>query len=148
MKSSLKRDFNDLKMLIFKSGFQESGFMHVGYSKGYLVESMVFSKEKMDALNIPEGILPQGAWVGFFFPDDADYKFIKSMKNPMFSIQGSAIKQEIEKSEGLGRMGGHSEGPGGMCYCPKCGYEMKHDTGEPCYDIACPKCGTKMDRKT
>ncbi|MHA1302897.1 MAG: XkdF-like putative serine protease domain-containing protein [Candidatus Heimdallarchaeaceae archaeon] len=148
----LKEDFYDFEngIYAFNLAFRESGFMHLGKAKGFLVESMVFSKEKMDALNIPEGTLPHGAWVGFFFPNDEDYNFIKSMKSPMFSIQGSAIKQEIDESllkDGLGRMGGDAKGPGGLCVCPKCGYKMTHETGEPCYDITCPKCGAKMDRE-
>ena len=90
-------DLDDLAngVYAFNLAFRESGFMHIGKAKGYLVESMVFTKEKMAKLNIPEGTLPQGAWVGFFFPDDADYAIIKSMKSPMFSIQGNAIKEEV-----------------------------------------------------
>lgn len=38
-------------------------------------------------------------------------------------------------------------GIGGICYCPKCGYEMEHHRSEPCYQIECPKCGEPMDRK-
>ena len=46
-----------------------------------------------------------------------------------------------------GRMGGLSLGPGGVCYCPKCGYEVEHIRGQPCYQMKCPKCGTSLTRK-
>lgn len=48
----------------------------------------------------------------------------------------------------IGRMGGEQAGgPGGMCYCPGCGYEEPHETGEPCDDKTCAECGAQMDRK-
>ncbi len=49
---------------------------------------------------------------------------------------------------GMGRGGGPlAAGPGGVCVCPKCGYEIAHQLGTPCYRIKCPKCGTQMTRK-
>jgi len=48
---------------------------------------------------------------------------------------------------GRGRFGRKSLGPGGECYCPKCGYSETHITGRPCYQIKCPKCGTALDRR-
>ena len=36
---------------------------------GWLVESMVFTKEKMEAMGIPEGSIPEGWFVGFYIPD-------------------------------------------------------------------------------
>ena len=38
-------------------------------------------------------------------------------------------------------------GNGGECVCPKCGYEMDHDTGVPCDEVKCPKCGAMMERE-
>jgi len=43
--------------------------------------------------------------------------------------------------------GGKGLGPGGVCFCPKCGYTETHGTGTPCYQKKCPKCGTVMDRR-
>ena len=49
---------------------------------------------------------------------------------------------------GRGRMGGpFAAGPGGICKCPKCGYEQTHTTAQPCTQIKCPKCGALMTRK-
>jgi len=50
---------------------------------------------------------------------------------------------------GGGRMGGTrpGAGPGGECVCPKCGTNVPHGAGQPCYQMSCPKCGTRMIRK-
>lgn len=47
---------------------------------------------------------------------------------------------------GRGRMGGIAAGPGGVCKCPKCGYEEPQVRGQPCMNKKCPKCGTLMTR--
>ncbi len=47
---------------------------------------------------------------------------------------------------GRGRMGGFAAGPGGICKCPKCGYEEPQIRGQPCVNKKCPKCGTLMIR--
>lgn len=39
------------------------------------------------------------------------------------------------------------KGPEGICFCSKCGYETKHQTGIPCYEMFCPNCKTKLERK-
>ena len=46
---------------------------------------------------------------------------------------------KLESKKGLG--------PGGKCFCPECGYEEEHETGEPCMDKECPECGEKLDRE-
>lgn len=49
---------------------------------------------------------------------------------------------------GRGRMGGPlSAGPGGICFCPKCGYEESQVRGVPCINKTCPKCRTILTRK-
>jgi len=47
---------------------------------------------------------------------------------------------------GVGRMGGFAAGPGGICKCPKCGYEEAQVRGVPCMNKPCSKCGTLMVR--
>lgn len=39
------------------------------------------------------------------------------------------------------------QGPGGVCMCPQCGHEKKHERGEPCQQDICPECGISMLRK-
>lgn len=63
---------------------------------GFLVESMMFTKEKMVALGIPEGTLPEGWFVGFYIPDPEVYKKVISGEYNMFSIEGSARRVPIE----------------------------------------------------
>ena len=79
----------------FNIGSRKSGFGHKGLAKGYLAESMFFTKEKLKVLGLSEDALPQGTWLGVWFPDDEDYAKIKKMKSPMFSMEGSAIKEEV-----------------------------------------------------
>ena len=90
-----QNDFTDPEVLEraayqFVLNFRGSGEMHEGDVKGHLVESMMFTKEKMEALNIPEGIVPEGWWVGFYIPDDEVFEKIKSGQYRMFSIEGTA----------------------------------------------------------
>ena len=48
---------------------------------------------------------------------------------------------------GRGRMRGFATGPRGKCVCPKCGAEVSHQTGVPCYQQKCLKCGSPMTRE-
>lgn len=72
-----------------------SGEMHQGEAKGYLVESVMMTKQKMEAMGIPEGIVPEGWWVGFYIPDDDVVEKIKSGEYKMFSIQGKAKRLKL-----------------------------------------------------
>jgi|TARA_Y100000310_G_scaffold98201_1_gene95944 hypothetical protein len=73
--------------------FRDSGVNHEGVAKGRLVESLVFTAEKLDALGLEEGALPQGWWVGFKIDDETVFKRVKSGELRMFSIQGSASRE-------------------------------------------------------
>lgn len=66
--------------------------------KGKLVESVVFTPEKMAALGIPAGTLPIGWWVGFKINDKEAWEKIKSGEYAMFSIEGSGKRELIEKA--------------------------------------------------
>ena len=48
---------------------------------------------------------------------------------------------------GRGRGDGFGAGPGGSCICPKCGEQVAHQLGIPCYEQRCSKCGTAMTRE-
>lgn len=67
--------------------------------KGKLVESVVFTREKMKAMGIEEGILPYGWWVGFKITDKDAWEGIKSGKYQMFSIEGKGIREVVEKAK-------------------------------------------------
>jgi hypothetical protein len=55
---------------------------------GYLIECMMFTKEKRMALGIPDDMVPDGLWVGFYIPDDEIYAKVQSGEYSMFSIEG------------------------------------------------------------
>lgn len=60
-----------------------------GTDCGWVVESMMFTKEKMAALGIPDGAMPEGWWIGFYIPDPAVFAKVKSGDYNMFSIEGT-----------------------------------------------------------
>ena len=64
--------------------------------KGRLVESVVFTTEKMRAMGIPEGILPIGWWVGFKIDDDEAWEKVKNGTYRMFSVEGTGQRVPIE----------------------------------------------------
>lgn len=66
-----------------------------GTECGWLVESFMFTKEKMDILGIPEGIVPEGWWVGFYIPDPDVYAKVIDGTYNMFSIEGRAERIPI-----------------------------------------------------
>lgn len=72
--------------------YRATGENHEGEVKGQLVESVMFTKEKQQALGIPEGVVPEGWWVGFHVPDKEVFTKIKSGEYEMFSVQGSAAR--------------------------------------------------------
>lgn len=77
--------------------YREGGEMHERGGCAVLVENMVFSKEKQQALGIPDGTLPVGWWIGFKVTDDDVWAKVKDGTYPMFSIEGTAIREEIEE---------------------------------------------------
>ena len=71
------------------------GEMHEKTGIGVLIESMVFTPEKIAALNLPENSLPLGWWVGFQIFDEAVWQKIKSGEYSMFSIGGEATREAV-----------------------------------------------------
>lgn len=63
--------------------------------KGRMIESMVFTKEKQRALGIPEGILPEGWYVGFHIDDPDTWDKVKKGSYLMFSIEGTGERVPI-----------------------------------------------------
>lgn len=86
-------DAEDLEQAVYKfnTDFRESNDMHRANSvNGTLVESIMFTKDKVQAMGIPEGVVPEGWWVGFKIDDPVAYSKVKSGIYKMFSIEGSA----------------------------------------------------------
>ena len=80
-------DTEDLEKAAYEyvAEFGTAGEMHQRGGVGRVIESIVFTKEKADALGIPQDLLPQGWWIG-----------IKSGEYSMFSIEGKAIREPME----------------------------------------------------
>lgn len=81
---------------VLKFGNAATGVMHQGPSVGRLVESMMFTAEKAEALGIPADSLPTGWWVGMKIDDPEVFAKVKDGTYPMFSIQGLAEREEID----------------------------------------------------
>lgn len=60
-----------------------------------LIESAVFTEEKMKLLGIPAGTLPVGWWIGFQVTDPEVWKKVKDGTYSMFSIEGEGERVEI-----------------------------------------------------
>ena len=77
--------------------YRVGGELHERSDVAELVESIVFTKEKTEALGIPDGILPEGWWVGFFVTDDEVWAKVKSGEYAMFSIEGRAQRVVVNE---------------------------------------------------
>jgi hypothetical protein len=72
-----------------------AGDMHQRVGVGRAVASMVFTPEVKAALGIPEGLVPDGWWIGFKIDDTTTWERIKSGELKMFSIGGKAIRSSL-----------------------------------------------------
>lgn len=79
--------------------FRDAGEEHIGTlrKKAKMVESCVFTPEKMKALGIPEGTVPVGWWIGFHVDDDDTWEKIKNGTYQMFSIEGKAVREPVNE---------------------------------------------------
>lgn len=83
----------------YVADFGAAGEMHRRGGVGHVVESIVFTKEKAQALGIPPDMLPEGWWVGFRITDDAVWEKVKSGEYSMFSIEGKAVREPMKGGE-------------------------------------------------
>lgn len=81
--------------------YREGGEMHERGGAAVLVESVVFTEEKMQAMGIPAGTLPIGWWIGFKVTDEDVWEKVKDGTYPMFSIEGEAERIEVEDENTL-----------------------------------------------
>ena len=52
--------------------------------------------KKLKALGLPEDALAEGWWIGFHVTDESVWKKVKDGTYSMFSIEGEAIREEVE----------------------------------------------------
>lgn len=81
--------------------YREGGEMHERGGAAVLIESVVFTEEKMQAMGIPAGTLPIGWWIGFKVTDPDVWEKVKDGTYPMFSIEGEAERVEVEDENTL-----------------------------------------------
>ena len=79
----------------FMLDYRSSGEMHKGTSKGTVVESIVFTKEKQAAIGIPEGTVPEGWFITVKVHDPEVFAKVKEGTYRMFSIQGHAKRVKM-----------------------------------------------------
>lgn len=100
-----QRDFIDDEWELEKAAYnyvldsRQAGEEHLRVGVGKAVESMVFTKDKMQRLGIPDGTLPVGWWIGFKVEDDDVWDLVKSGKYTSFSIHGKG-KRKATKTDG------------------------------------------------
>lgn len=73
---------------------RESNDMHEGPLTGTLVESVVFTPEKLATWGLAKDAMPVGAWVGFRV-DQEQFDKVKAGQRRMFSIEGTAVREEV-----------------------------------------------------
>ena len=78
--------------------YREGGEMHERGGAAVLIESVVFTKEKMKAIGIPDNTLPVGWWIGFKVLDEDVWEKVKDGTYSMFSIEGEAERVKAEVS--------------------------------------------------
>ena len=90
-------DINDLEKAAYEyvKLYRDGSEMHERGGVGTLVESMVFTKEKMAALGLPDGSVPLGWWCGIQVTDEGVWKKVKDGTYRMFSIEGEAKRIPI-----------------------------------------------------
>lgn len=76
--------------------FRKAGEVHEEII-GDLVESMVFTKEKQQALGLPSGTVPVGWWVGYKLNKSEAWEKVKTGEYSSFSIGGKGRREVIEE---------------------------------------------------
>lgn len=96
-------DPDDLEEAVYKYvlEFRDGGEEHIAHlrKKARMVESCMFTKEKMNAMGIPEGVVPEGWWIGFYVDDDAAWEKVKNGTYRMFSVEGKGVREAVEDED-------------------------------------------------
>lgn len=79
---------------LFTLSFRDTGVMHQGESVGKLVESFFVNPDKLTKMGLPSDALATGWWVGFHIENDEVWNLVKNGTYSMFSIQGTAVREE------------------------------------------------------
>ncbi len=69
---------------------------HTNIKGSEMVESMVFTPEKIEKMGLAPGTLPSGWWVGFKIEDEEVWRSVKNGKRLAFSIHGRGTRKEVD----------------------------------------------------
>lgn len=78
---------------------RDGGVDHLRRGVSTLVESVMLTKEKQEAMGIPEGTVPEAWWIGFKVHDETVWKGVKEGRYKMFSVHGNG-KRKSRDPEG------------------------------------------------
>jgi hypothetical protein len=95
-------DLGSLEKAVYKFVLESrvAGEMHRKFEGiGRLVESVMLTPEKKNAIGIPKGSTPDGWWVGFKIDNVDTWAAIKSGEFRMFSIGGMARRKPLKEGE-------------------------------------------------
>jgi Putative phage serine protease XkdF len=70
--------------------------MHNQRKVATLIESMVFTEEKLTKMGLSSGSMPTGWWGGFKVEDDATWELVKEGKLRAFSIGGQGVREKAD----------------------------------------------------
>jgi len=68
---------------------------HTNVKTSDLVESMVFTPEKIAKMGIPDGVMPLGWWVGFKVGDDETWARVEKRELTSFSVHGKGTRKSV-----------------------------------------------------
>ena len=81
---------------VFVEHFGEFNERHGPVVKGVVVESLAVTPQKLEKMGLPPDALPLGWWVGVHVTDPEAWKKVESGEYAMFSIEGTAEREEVD----------------------------------------------------
>ena len=78
--------------------YREGGEMHERGGAAILIESVIFTEEKMKAIGIEPGTIPVGWWIGFLVLVDVVWEKVNDGSFSMFSFEGEAQRIEVDEN--------------------------------------------------
>ena len=75
---------------------RDVGQLHETSGEGCVVESMVFTEDKLSIIGIPPKTVPIAWWVGLYIADPSVWALVKNGTYKAFSIEGTAERIERE----------------------------------------------------
>lgn len=70
---------------------------HTNVKGADMIESIVFTPEKIEKMGLPAGSVPVGWWLGFKVHDDATWARVESGELRAFSIHGKGTRAKVEE---------------------------------------------------